>query len=70
MSLQDTPIHQHFADGNTIITEGIMSNNAYVILKDKVVLPRKLIKNHTRRDSQGGRSFRRDGPDLRNRAER
>jgi len=44
MSLQDTPIHQHFADGNTIITEGIMSNNAYVILKGKFVLPRKLIK--------------------------
>ena len=70
MSLQDTPIHQHFADGNTIITEGIMSNNAYVILKGKVRITKKIDKNHIRRDSQGGRSFQRDGPDLRNRAER
>ena len=44
MSLQDTPIHQHFADGNTIITEGIMSNNAYVILKGKVRITKKIDK--------------------------
>ena len=44
MSLQDAPIHQHFADGNTIITEGIMSNNAYVILKGKVRITKKIDK--------------------------
>ena len=44
MSLQDTPIHQHFADCNTIITEGIMSNNAYVILKGKVRITKKIDK--------------------------
>ena len=44
MSLQDTPIHQHYADGDTIITEGIMSNNAYVILKGKVRVTKKIDK--------------------------
>ncbi len=44
MSLQDTPIHQHYGDGDTIITEGIMSNNAYVILKGKVRISKKIDK--------------------------
>ena len=44
MSLQDTPIHQHYADGDIIITEGIMSNNAYVILKGKVRVTKKIDK--------------------------
>jgi CRP/FNR family cyclic AMP-dependent transcriptional regulator len=44
MSLQDTPIHQHYGDGDTIITEGIMSNNAYVILKGKVRVTKKIDK--------------------------
>lgn len=44
MSLQDTPIHQHYADGDTIITEGILSNNAYVILKGKVRVSKKIDK--------------------------
>jgi len=44
MSLQDTPIHQHYTDGDIIITEGIMSNNAYVILKGKVRVTKKIDK--------------------------
>ncbi len=44
MSLQDTPIHQLYSDGDTIITEGIMSNNAYVILKGKVRITKKVDK--------------------------
>ena len=44
MKLQDTPIHQYYSDGDTIITEGIMSNNAYVILKGKVRVTQKVDK--------------------------
>jgi CRP/FNR family transcriptional regulator, cyclic AMP receptor protein len=44
MSLQDTPIHQHYGDGDTIITKGIMSNNVYAILKGKVRVPKKIDK--------------------------
>lgn len=44
MSLQDTPIHQHYGDGDVIITEGIMSNNAYVVLKGQVRITKKIDK--------------------------
>lgn len=44
MSLQDTPIHQHYGAGDTIVTEGIMSNNAYVILKGQVRITKKIDK--------------------------
>jgi CRP/FNR family cyclic AMP-dependent transcriptional regulator len=44
MNLQDTPIHQHYSDGDTIVTEGIMSNNAYVIIKGKVRISQKVDK--------------------------
>ena len=44
MKLQDTPIHQHYADGDIIITEGIMSNNAYVIIKGQVRITQKVDK--------------------------
>ncbi len=44
MSLQDTPIHQHYSDGDIIVTEGIMSNNAYVILKGQVRVTQKVDK--------------------------
>lgn len=44
MTLQDTPIHQHYADGDVIITEGIMSNNAYVIIKGQVRITQKVNK--------------------------
>jgi CRP/FNR family transcriptional regulator, cyclic AMP receptor protein len=44
MSLKDTPIHQSYADGDVIITEGIMSNNAYVVLKGSVRITKKIDK--------------------------
>jgi CRP/FNR family transcriptional regulator, cyclic AMP receptor protein len=44
MKLQDTPIHQHYGDGDIIVTEGIMSNNAYVIIKGKVRISQKVDK--------------------------
>lgn len=44
MSLKDTPIHQHYGAGDTIVTEGIMSNNAYVILKGQVRVTKKIDK--------------------------
>ena len=44
MSLKDTPIHQRYADGDVIITEGIMSNNAYVVLKGSVRITKKIDK--------------------------
>ena len=44
MSLKDTPIQQHYSDGDTIVTEGIMSNNAYVIIKGQVRVSQKVDK--------------------------
>jgi len=44
MSLKDTPIHQRYSDGDVIITEGIMSNNAYVVLKGSVRITKKIDK--------------------------
>lgn len=44
MSLKDTPIHQRYSDGDVIITEGIMSNNAYVVLKGGVRITKKIDK--------------------------
>lgn len=44
MKLQDTPIHQYYSDGDIIVTEGIMSNNAYVIVKGKVRITQKVDK--------------------------
>ncbi|MZG54589.1 MAG: cyclic nucleotide-binding domain-containing protein [Nitrospinae bacterium] len=44
MSIKDTPIRQHYADGEVIITEGIMSNNAYVVLKGSVRVTKKIDK--------------------------
>jgi len=54
MKLQDTPIHQHCGDGGTIVTEGIMSNNAYVIIKGNVRITQKVYKKNCNcRNSQG-----------------
>ena len=44
MKLQDTPVHQHYGDGGTIVTEGIMSNNVYVIIKGNVRITQKVYK--------------------------
>jgi CRP/FNR family transcriptional regulator, cyclic AMP receptor protein len=54
MKLQDTPVHQHYGDGGTIVTEGIMSNNAYVIIKGNVRITQKVYKKNCNcRNSQG-----------------
>ncbi len=45
MSIKDTSIRQYYADGEAIITEGIMSNNAYVVLKGSVRVTKKIDKN-------------------------
>jgi|GEM_PF-3871287 CRP/FNR family cyclic AMP-dependent transcriptional regulator len=44
MSLKDKPINQRYSDGDVILTEGIISNNAYVVLKGSVRITKKLIE--------------------------
>lgn len=44
MSLKDTPIIQRYAKGDVIISEGIVSNNAYIIISGKVQVTKKLEK--------------------------
>ena len=41
---QDTPDIQRFSDGETIVSEGIISNNAYIILKGQVSVSKKIEK--------------------------
>jgi len=43
-SFQDTPDIQRFSDGETIVSEGIISNNAYIILKGQVSVSKKIEK--------------------------
>ncbi|GJL78764.1 MAG: hypothetical protein NPINA01_17530 [Nitrospinaceae bacterium] len=40
--LTETSIVQRFSDGEVIISEGIISNNAYVILKGEVRITKKI----------------------------
>ena len=42
MQSQDTPIHQHYSDGDVIINEGETGNNAYVIIKGQVRITQKV----------------------------
>jgi len=44
MSLLDTPVHQRYANGDVIVSEGILSNNAYVVLAGEVRITKKLDK--------------------------
>jgi len=44
VSLKDTPIHQRYANGDVIVSEGIISNNAYVVLAGEVSITKKLDK--------------------------
>lgn len=44
MSLKDTPIIQRYSKGDVIISEGIVSNNAYIIISGKVQVTKKLEK--------------------------
>ncbi|MFQ5673884.1 MAG: cyclic nucleotide-binding domain-containing protein [Nitrospinales bacterium] len=44
MSLKNTPIIQRYADGEVIVSEGIASNNAYIVLAGKVKITKKIDK--------------------------
>ena len=44
MSFQETPNIQRYANGDTIVSEGIVSNNAYIILEGKVNITKKVDK--------------------------
>jgi CRP/FNR family transcriptional regulator, cyclic AMP receptor protein len=44
MSYKDTPIHQRYSDKDVIVSEGIKSNNAYVVLSGKVHVTKKVDK--------------------------
>lgn len=41
---KDTPDIQRFSEGETIVSEGIISNNAYIILKGQVSVSKKIEK--------------------------
>ena len=43
-AFKDTPDIQRFSDGETIVSEGIISNNAYIILKGQVSVSKKIEK--------------------------
>ena len=43
-TFKDTPDIQRFSDGETIVSEGIISNNAYIILKGQVSVSKKIEK--------------------------
>ena len=44
MSLQETPNIQRYANGDIIVSEGIVSNNAYIIFEGKVNITKKVDK--------------------------
>jgi len=44
MALKDTPTVQRYADGDVIVSEGIVSNNAFIILEGKVNVTKKVDK--------------------------
>lgn len=44
MGLKDTPTIQRYADGDIIVSEGIVSNNAFIILEGKVNVTKKVDK--------------------------
>jgi CRP-like cAMP-binding protein len=44
MTLEDTPYVQRFSDGDVIISEGVISNNACVLLSGKVKITKKIDK--------------------------
>lgn len=44
MKFSETPNIQRFADGETIVSEGVVSNNAYIIMEGKVNVTKKVEK--------------------------
>jgi CRP/FNR family cyclic AMP-dependent transcriptional regulator len=43
-TFKDTPYIQRLSDGETIVSEGIVSNNAYIVLKGQVSVSKKIEK--------------------------
>ena len=44
MSFENTPNIQRYSNGDSIVSEGIVSNNAYIILEGKVNITKKVDK--------------------------
>lgn len=44
MSIKETGVIQRYSDGDVIISEGIVSNNAYVVLSGQVKITKKVDK--------------------------
>jgi CRP-like cAMP-binding protein len=44
MSFQETPNIQRYANGDIIVSEGIVSNNAYIVFEGKVNISKKVDK--------------------------
>ena len=44
MKFSETPNIQRFANGETIVSEGVVSNNAYIIMEGKVNVTKKVDK--------------------------
>ena len=44
MSIQETPNIQRYANGDIIVSEGIVSNNAYIVFEGKVNITKKVDK--------------------------
>lgn len=44
MSFKDTPIIQRYGDGEVIVTENVVSNNAYILISGEVAISKKVGK--------------------------
>jgi len=44
MNLKNTPIVQRYADSEVIVSEGVASNNAYIVIVGKVKITKKVDK--------------------------
>ena len=44
MTIGNAPVIQRYSDGDVIISEGVISNNAYVVISGKVRITKKV--NH------------------------
>ncbi len=46
MNFSETPTIQRYSDGDVIVSEGIISNNAYIIIEGKVNVTKKVDKKN------------------------
>ncbi|MFQ5444649.1 MAG: hypothetical protein ACE5EK_08530 [Nitrospinales bacterium] len=51
MSFKDTPIIQRYGDGEIIVTENVVSNNAYILIAGEVSISKKVGKKSVLIDS-------------------